>query len=105
MLIQIKKRIIQSLEVYLKFDDGTEKTVVLNEGDHKIVTYVANKELVTISGIIKHIICPLNRDDEVIIIMDCSDKYNSDLVRFSADLIRNIEDIEELPEEITDDTL
>ena len=91
MLVQIKDRVLTSIEVYLKFDDNTSKSVVLNVDDFKRITYVKGDRLVTVEGRISNICTNLNLvDRENIIEMDISKKHDSEKVRFLVSQIRDI---------------
>ena len=89
MLIQIKDRVLTSIEVFLKFDDNTTKTVVLNIGDFKRITYVKGDKLVTVEGRIVNI-CTHLPNKENIIEMDLSKKHSSERVHFAISQIRDI---------------
>lgn len=89
MLLTIQSKVLTSVEIYLKFDDLSEKTVILNIGDIKKITYNNKGELVTIEGEITNMIIP-QAGGEIYIMMDCSEQYDAKEIKFSANNIRDI---------------
>lgn len=89
MLLHQECNVIPRLEVYLKFDDMSEKTEVLEIGYRYDITYAKGPKMITVNGIVEKLI-PASRGDDFIVVLDCSNEYDSKVVRIISNTIRDI---------------
>lgn len=100
MLMDIKCSVVSSIQVYLRFDDGSDKTRVIGTGDLVDITYNGNGLRKHIEGKVLKVSAAGTDPNGWYIIVDGSDDFDSTKAKLSpmsildAEIIRKADTVE-----------